>query len=93
MAVIARMSRMGLRSTMPGWPAAGCKSMYGVSVGTTFNGFVNERALPDGTTEVTMVLQTRDALAWVLATPGDPLQQEVLFGYLPPDAATGSPVA
>jgi hypothetical protein len=69
------------------------QEQYGVSVGTTFNGFVNERALPDGTTEVTVVLQTRDALAWVLATPGDPLQQEVLFGYLPPDVATGSPVA
>jgi hypothetical protein len=64
---------------------------HGISVGTTFNGFVNERALPNGTTEVTVILQARNALAWVSATQGDPRLTELVFGYRPDDIVEGKP--
>ncbi len=69
------------------------QSQYGTSVGTTFNGYVKERPLDNETTEVTVVLQTRNALVWILAEQGDPDIIPPVMGYTPPEVASGSPAA
>jgi len=50
----------------------------GFSLGTTIDGSVLERSLADGRAEVTVILHTKNALAWVSA--GDP-NGSLLFGF------------
>jgi hypothetical protein len=58
----------------------------GLSLGTSISGSVTERPLADGRAEVTVLLQTANALAWVQdLTSGAPL-----FGSLPGEIAAGS---
>jgi hypothetical protein len=56
---------------------------FGISLGTTTSGSVTERPLADGRAEVTVILHTTNALAWVSSTAPnpDPNQNPVLFGY------------
>lgn len=60
------------------------------SLGTTFGGSINERPLPDGRAEVTVVLHTRNALAYLVPfDPGGPINQNqinpLFFGFRPQD--------
>ncbi len=63
----------------------------GLSFGATFNGFINEKALPDGSAEVTILVQARNALTWANAVQGNPTETPILFGYRPNDIAQGAP--
>jgi len=55
-----------------------------VSLGTTMSGSVNERSLPDGRAEGSVVLHTRDALTWAIQSPSvaeiDFAANPLLFG-------------
>ena len=56
---------------------------FGISLGATTSGSVTERPLADGRAEVTVILHTTNALAWVSSTAPnpDPNQNPALFGY------------
>jgi hypothetical protein len=66
----------------------------GMSLGTTFSGSISERALPDGRAEVSVILLTRNALAWAGdMTTGGFADGELVFGYRAPDVLAGAPPA
>ena len=52
------------------------------SLGTTFGGSITERTLPDGRAQVSVQLDTKNALTWVIdLTTGDFATGTVLFGH------------
>jgi hypothetical protein len=60
-------------------------AFLGLNLGTTTSGTISERALPDGTAEDTVILQTHNAFAWANRFDGN--TNPVLFGYLPSQLA------
>jgi hypothetical protein len=67
----------------------------GTSLGTTTQGSVIERALPDGRAEVSVLLHTRNALTWVsdVASDFSDFPGTLLFGNRVPEVLGGSDVA
>jgi hypothetical protein len=67
-----------------------------ISLGTTTNGSVTERPLPDGRTEVHVRLNTRNAPAWLFQLdlsilPANPFSSTpLLFGARAPDVLAGA---
>jgi len=61
----------------------------GPSLGTTYKGSITERLLNDGRAEVTITLQTDNALAFVLPCEGLPFSP-MLFGAMPADILSGA---
>jgi hypothetical protein len=59
-----------------------------ISLGTGFSGRVIERALPDGRAQVTVLLFTKNALAWV--ADGCDFLGTLLFGNRAPDVVSGA---
>ena len=63
-------------------------AVVGGAFGTTTEGTITERSLPDGRAEVTVVLHTSNALTW--ATPFDPNDTTLLFGARVTDVRAGA---
>lgn len=61
----------------------------GPSLGTTYTGSITERLLNDGRAEVTITVQTDNALAFVQPCEGQPFSP-MLFGALPTDIVAGA---
>lgn len=69
---------------------AGIANAYvGGAFGTTMSGTVDERPLPDGRAEVSVVLQTRNALAWASSAAND-FPGPILFGHLLSEVLAGA---
>ena len=63
-----------------------------VSLGTTTDGTITERSLPDGRAEVTVLLHTKNALTWVVRpiNDNDFASGTLLFGARVPDVLAGA---
>jgi hypothetical protein len=69
------------------------QSAGAVSLGTQVSGTVTERALDDGSAEVTVLVHTKNALAWVISGDGkgnyDTARGPLLFGHRAQDVLAG----
>jgi hypothetical protein len=72
-----------------GFAARYIERIGGPSLGTTYKGSITERLLNDGRAEVTITLQTENALAFVQPCEGAPSSPR-LFGALPTEVSVGA---
>jgi len=71
-----------------GKDAAFLSTNYGINLGTTVSGNVHERPLADGRVEVSVELDTQNALAWASTLNGDVnTTAPLVFGYRAQDVA------
>ena len=77
----------------PGIASAYLSANGGPDLGTTFSGHVTERVLNDGRAEITVLLRTENALAYVVEMGSSPYDPTILLGATPTQVLAGAPAA